>query len=378
MAWNRKSGEGWVSRATDVFIVGGGPFAKADAELRKRGFSVIVADGAKPPIDKACGEGLLPEAIDALRNVGVEFEPHDGHVLSGIRFLDRGTTVQASFPKGIGLGMRRLVLHERMFERAQECGVSFLWNVPVTGVLEGGVIAGGEQIKARWIIGADGIRSRVRRWAGLDAHTRFCPRFAFRQHYRIEPWSEHAEIHWGETGQAYVTPVGKREVCVVFVCRKPGVSIETTVGEFPELSKSLGKASPSSVARGALTAMHRLRRVYRGNTALIGDASGGVDAITGQGLCLSFLQASALADALAANDLGSYQKQHRRLAWRPTMMGHLMLLLDGRAALRQRAMRAWSAKPGLFSRFLALHAGEISTVNFATAATSFGWQFMTA
>jgi len=47
-----------------------------------KGFDVTVADGAKPPIDKACGEGLMPDTLRALRELGVAIRPEDGQVFA--------------------------------------------------------------------------------------------------------------------------------------------------------------------------------------------------------------------------------------------------------------------------------------------------------
>src|SRR5271154_1335305 len=165
---------------TDVFIAGGGPAGLAAAiAARTRGFRVIVADGAKPPITKACGEGLLPDALEALRDLGVELRESDGSALRGIRFEDERSSVSALFPGGQGLGVRREILHQRMMERAEDCGVSFLWNTPVAALFEEGVMAGGNKIRARWVIGADGGQSRVRRWCGLESLLQQRRRFAF-------------------------------------------------------------------------------------------------------------------------------------------------------------------------------------------------------
>ena len=49
-------------KSTDIFVIGGGPAGLATAiAARQRGFDVVVADGAQPPIDKPCGEGLMPD-----------------------------------------------------------------------------------------------------------------------------------------------------------------------------------------------------------------------------------------------------------------------------------------------------------------------------
>ena len=64
--------DGRVPSETDVFVVGGGPAGLAAAiAARQRGFEVVVADSAQPPIDKACGEGLMPDGVAALARLGV-------------------------------------------------------------------------------------------------------------------------------------------------------------------------------------------------------------------------------------------------------------------------------------------------------------------
>jgi flavin-dependent dehydrogenase len=124
--------------------------------------------------------------------------------------------------------------------------------------------------------------------------------------------------------------------------------------------------------------MFNLGQVWRGNVALIGDASGSVDAITGEGLSLSFRQAAALADALASSDLQRYQRAHRRLLRRPRLMGQMLLLLDRRNGLREHTMRALEAAPQLFERMLAYHVGETRPLQLVTAGAVFGWRFLDA
>jgi flavin-dependent dehydrogenase len=368
-----------MGQDTDVFVVGGGPAGLGAAiAARTHGFEVILADGAKPPITKACGEGLLPDALKALSELGVELHERDGSALRGIRFEDEHSSVSAEFPDGRGLGVRREILHQRMMERAEDCGVSFLWNTPVTGLFGEEVVAGGNKIRARWVIGADGGQSRVRRWCGLESLLERRRRFAFRVHYRLEPWSDFTEIHWGEKAQAYVTAVGSQEICVVLISNKADLRFEEALRGFPLLCGRLKGAVHVGPERGAVTGMCNLERVHRKNVALIGDASGSVDAITGEGLSLSFRQATALAEALAAGDLGRYQKAHRRLFRRPHLMGQLLLLLDRRNSLRKRTMRALEVAPQLFERMLGYHVGETRPLQLAAASAVFGWQFLTA
>jgi flavin-dependent dehydrogenase len=92
-------GEDGMIEQTDVFVIGGGPAGLAAAiASRKKGFRVVVADGARWPIEKACGEGLMPETLAALRELGVSIRPTDGHVLRGVKFVGKQSEVEARFP----------------------------------------------------------------------------------------------------------------------------------------------------------------------------------------------------------------------------------------------------------------------------------------
>jgi flavin-dependent dehydrogenase len=363
----------------DVFVIGGGPAGLATAiAARKKGFEVTVADGAEPPIDKACGEGLMPGALAALEELGVSLRASEGKRFCGVRFLDGKTVAEASFPVGSAIGIRRTILHERMVECAAECGVTLLWNTPVTGISSDGVEAGGVRFPAKWIVGADGSASRVRKWAGLNTSQREEKRFAFRQHYRVKPWTDFMEVHWGREMQAYVTPLGTEEVCVALIACKAGVRLDAIEKEFPSLAEKLRGAEPLSTGRGAVTGVHRVKRVYRNNVVLAGDASGTIDAITGEGLCLGFQQAAVLADALEAGNLERYQRAHSQIARRPRLLEALLLLLDRRPVLRQHVLRILSADPQMFARLLAFHAGATSQRYYIRMGALFGWKMLEA
>ncbi len=366
--------------STDVFVIGGGPAGLAAAiAARQQGFRVLVADGAQMPIDKPCGEGLMPDGLAALEKLGVSVKAENSYPFRGIRFLSAGLEVAAAFPNGTsGMGVRRTVLHRLIAERAASLGIDFLWQTPVTGVSADGVHLGSRKVSARWIIGADGGSSRVRRWTGLDAFRKRDCRYAFRQHYRVAPWTDRMELYWGRFGEVYVTPVSKDEVCVALISRDPKLRLTEGLQRFPELKSRLDGAGVSSVEKGALTATSKLRRVTRDNVALIGDASGTVDAITGEGLCLAFSQALVLADCLRTGDLARYEQEHRRLAFRPFLMARLMLTLDGRPRLQRRTLQALQKRPYIFRRLLELHVGVLSPLHLALDGLTLGWGLLTA
>jgi 2-polyprenyl-6-methoxyphenol hydroxylase-like FAD-dependent oxidoreductase len=320
----------------------------------------------------------MPNTLEVLGELGVVVGPGDGQVFRGIRFVNDGISAEGSFSGGGSIGVRRTMIHQKMVERAQECGTTLLWNSPVSGLADGGAIVDGKLLRAKWIIGADGIHSRVRRWCGLEATAPEKIRFAQRRHFRVKAWTDYMEVHWGQNMQAYVTPVANSETCVALISRDPRMRLEDAWREFPELARNLRAAKPSSAERGAVTATRRLQRVYKGNIALIGDASGSVDAITGEGLCLSFQQAIVLAGALETGQLDNYQRAYRQLARRPNVIGWFLLLLDRYPSLRRRVLRALADDPEVFARLLAVHRGEGSSRLLAVTGIRFGWEFLTA
>lgn len=365
--------------SVDVFVVGGGPAGLVTAiAARRRGLSVLVADGAIPPIDKPCGEGLMPDGINALRELDITIPENDAYRFRGIRFVSDGKTAEAVFANGPGCGIRRTALHRILIERAAANGVSMLWQASVAGLHSEGVVVGGEVVRARWIVGADGSGSRVRRWAGLDRQEKKNLRFGFRRHYRIAPWSDFMELHWGRNCQIYVTPVGREEVCLALVSSSPQLRLDAALQRFPELAARLEHVEQASSDRGAITVSRRLRHVYHDRTVLVGDASGGVDAITGEGLCLAFRQAAVLADCLANGDLGAYQAEHRRLIRRPATMARLMLLMGNHDRVRRRTMQVFESSPRSFAGLLAMHVGEGSARDYIANGVFLGWQLLKA
>lgn len=365
---------------TDVFVVGGGPAGLVAAmAASKKGFTVTLADGAEPPIDKPCGEGLMPETLAALRELGIRPDGSEGYEYRGIQFVQNGMRFAADFPEGNGMGLRRPILHAMLVAKAEKSGVRLLWKTPVSGITPEGVQLKSGLVSARWIVGTDGGGSRVRRWSGLDATAQRTQRFATRRHYRVQPWSDYMEIYWASGAQAYVTPIGKEEVCIVVMAeRLEDADFAKVLEDLPELRERLNGAELASRERGAITVMSRLKNVARGNVALVGDASGGVDAITGEGLRLAFRQALALAAAMQKNNLPGYAQAHRKLARRPMSMGKLMLLLGRNEALRQRSFGVLASKPRLFESLLAVHVGRATPAQMVSTGVELGWRFLSA
>jgi flavin-dependent dehydrogenase len=226
------------------------------------------------------------------------------------------------------------------------------WRVRVEGLLEDGLATGGGRLRARWIIGADGLHSQVRRWAGLAARPGRHRRYGVRRHYRMAPWSREVEVHWSDDAEAYVTPVAADEVGVALLWRGAAAGFDPLLDRFPRLRERLAGVARSSRDRGAGPFHQRVRGLFRGRVVLVGDASGYLDPVTGEGLGIAFRQAIALGEALQAGNLRSYATAHRRLVRGPARLTALLLQVERRPWLRRRVIRALADDPDLFSRLL--------------------------
>lgn len=341
---------------TDVLIAGCGPAGLAAAlACRRQGLRVIVIDARRPPLDKPCGEGLMPGALHALNTLGVAVA---GKALPfrGVSFVEQGARADGDFPDGWGAGVRRTVLHHMLLCAAVAEGVEIEWNCPATAVSGHQVTAGARRLRARWIVGADGAASRVRAWMNLAPATVRPARFGFRRHFRSRLAMPYMEIHWGRTCQFFLTPVSEDELCVALLTCDSGTRIAQALDEFPLVAGCLAGRRALDEERGFAASALRLPRVTRGNVALIGDASGTLDPITGCGLTLAFQQALTLAQALVEGDLHRYEAAHRRIQVRPRIMERALLMLAGRPRFRKAAIAALRFQPGVFSQLLGLHA----------------------
>ncbi|RYV50210.1 NAD(P)/FAD-dependent oxidoreductase [Pengzhenrongella frigida] len=295
---------------TDVLVVGGGPIGLAAAiEARLAGLDVVVVEPRAAAIDKACGEGLMPGAVAALARLGVF--PR-GHLLTGIGYRGGDRRVDHHFESGWGLGVRRTTLHQALAARATGLGVRRVVGL-VRQIEQDADSVTAAGVRGRWLLGCDGLHSNVRRLTGLDQpasptrgrSTRDRRRYGLRQHFHVAPWTDLVEVHWGPAVELYVTPVAD-DVVGVALLGPPHVDYAAALDTVPELAERLRGAEPAGSIRGAGPLRQRTARRTAGRVRLVGDASGYVDALTGEGLRVGLAQAAAAVAHL--EDAAGYER----------------------------------------------------------------------
>jgi 2-polyprenyl-6-methoxyphenol hydroxylase-like FAD-dependent oxidoreductase len=362
----------------DVLVVGGGPAGLATAIAARSGnLRVTLIDARNPPIDKPCGEGLLPQAVIALRSLGIRLDHSGGVAFTGLRFADETCSAVANIEKNSAFALRRTALHRLLVDRALEVGVDCLWGTRISRFSSDRVTVNGRTISCKWLVGADGPNSAVRQFAGLGPGRHPSSRFAFRRHYEIRPWTDLVEVHWGRKCQVVVTPTGTNEICISLFSSDPRLRLANALGQFPEVAERVREACPVSSEQGAATALHRARAVVRGNIALVGDAACTVDGIAGQGLSLAFQQSLHLAQALASGDLAPYESAYRRIVRTPTCITRLLLCMDASVALRHKVLRLFARRTALFSKMISIHVEEHAPSALKTCdILSLGWRVL--
>jgi flavin-dependent dehydrogenase len=349
-----------TNERSDVLIVGGGPVGLAAAlHARRRGMSVTLLERRASPVDKACGEGLMPEAVEHLQQLGVD---PDGWPIIGIRYLDGVQTADALFKHGSARGVRRTTLQSAMLGAAIESGVRIVEHDAQRLRLRTDHVEV-DDFDADYLIAADGLHSPVRRALGLDRsavsgpdgrmrHATTRARFGVRAHFAVPPWTDFVEVHWTDVGELYVTPVADHLVGVALLGTRP-LDLPGTIANVPGLSAHLASVPVATTPRGAgpLRQDVRARVVHR--VLLVGDAAGYLDALTGEGMRIGFAQAEAAVSCIAVGDPKSYEQQWRSITRSYRAITQALLTAGGFGPTRSLIVPAARALPGVFDAAVA-------------------------
>ncbi|PND56522.1 monooxygenase [Mycobacterium sp. ENV421] len=335
----------------DLLVAGGGPAGLVTAlHAARAGLKVTVVERRRAPIDKACGEGMMPYTVAQLDKLGIVLP---GKPFRGITYFDTARRVDAPFRSGPGMGVRRTALHTALADAVQAAGVDVV-DAHIGPITQDADSVQCGPFRARYLAAADGLHSPIRRSLGLSRPSGGSRRWGLRRHVHIAPWSDRVEVYWGDGAEAYVTPVADDCVGIAILTARQG-SFESRLAEFGALRERVNGCQHGP-ERAAGPLRQRVAGRRAGRVLLVGDAAGYVDALTGEGLGIAFGGAELLVNCVLAERPGDYDRQWRRMSRRYRLLTAGLLQAVEFGPTRSAVVPAAAALPRAFGKIVNLLA----------------------
>jgi menaquinone-9 beta-reductase len=317
----------------DVLVVGGGPGGAACAYwLAEAGHDVLLVEKKRYPREKTCGDGLTPRSVKELEAMGLATQLAEHHRFEGLRSIAFGRTLELEWPDHpiypkYGYVITRKDLDHLVAERAVKSGAT-LWQEAeaVTPITDGGLVRGAvikrkdtgttEEVRARYVVVADGSLSRFGRALGTARDKALPQGMAIRGYYvsprHDEPWIEsHLDVRDKDgnvlPGYGWIFPVGDGRVNV-------GVGLLSTFNQWKAVNTShlmdafvdwapksweLSPETSCGPPTGGRLPMSLSVGPRVGPTWLVvGDAGGAINPFNGEGIAYAYETGRIAAEVL--------------------------------------------------------------------------------
>jgi flavin-dependent dehydrogenase len=314
----------------EVLVVGGGPAGSSlGFALARAGVDVCIVDRARFPRPKPCAEYLSPEASRILADMGAleRVEQTGAATLAGVRVrAPNGAVIAGDFLashgfrgyRDRGLSVRREVLDAILIDAARSAGARVVEGIRVAGLRTNalgrvtgvtGLRAGDPtELRARVVIGADGLRSVVAHRLGLARRQRWPRRLALVTHYaNVADVGEHGEMHVEHDGYVGIADVGNGLTTVALVVparRSHEISgdragfLERWLHARPHLAPRFARAERATPVTATGPFASHTRRAWAPGAALVGDAADFFDPFTGEGVYAALRGGEMLASSI--------------------------------------------------------------------------------
>lgn len=307
----------------DVIVIGGGPAGSIAAlVLARAGAEVALVEKASFPRDKACGDVVGPRGVQLLEDLGLATPI--GRDVGVIEVIGpAGKKVRLPCGEGLtypghGTAIMRRVFDAMLHDRAVEAGATSVHAHAVEPLAEDGRIDGyrldsGCDLRADFVIGADGSTSRVATEAGLVDTKRVLWGFAMRTYlpgavdlpaivfWEPETWRALPGYGWVFPGSD-ATNVGLGLGMVAG--RKAAANVQQLMPRFLDHLREIGvlsdtSASMSSRRLGGWLKMGMVGTIpAAGRILLVGDAAGLVNPLQGEGIAQAMCSGRSAAEAI--------------------------------------------------------------------------------
>lgn len=362
-----------------IGIIGGGPAGLSAAIcLAEKGIDVEVFEKGDWPIDKVCGEGILPigveflESHNILENIGAE----NYRKFFGIRYIDGRKTAHADFKQGFGLGIRRTALSEGLVKRANEfsnislnssCELDSINKFDNTVEI---LIRRNENLEKYnfdYLISCDGLRSKTRRLLYLDeTSSNNIQRIGARVHYQSRPWSDRVEVYWHNGIECYITPVSEELIELAFIWNHEIVKPQNFGGLeeglkhfFPDIFDRFKDNKKITNLRSIGPLALKSKRAFKDRVILLGDAYFYLDGITGEGISMAFAESEILTDCLMFDKKtfpNNYESRIKSRIKNHIFVTRLALFFSNKPKLRRLAFSILTKN--IFSNLLEINMGR--------------------